>query len=182
MRGGPMQTEQKSWLARLVRNPVAIIGAIGSIFVVFANAGPALDGATNLWRRLTQPPARLETNWQGTWKSRSGYNYAFAMLLEVDESAAAKGQIRWELVATPPDSHLVGRVGETAIEYVSGEYDRAEGLAMVTGYLASDQTLIALDTYKFHVKPDKVSFVGMSKYRGEWEAEAGGTVIVTQHK
>ncbi len=99
-----METVPRSWASRLIRNPIAIIGAIGSIFVVLANAEPAMDGATHIWHRWTQPPARLETTWQGSWKSRDGFNYALAMQLQVTDSGAADGQITWELVATPPGS------------------------------------------------------------------------------
>ena len=175
-----MTDAPRSWAAKIIRNPVAILGAIGSVFVMLANAGPALDGATNLWRRWTQPPPSLETNWQGSWKSRDGYTYSFAMQLDVQDNGTADGQISWELIATPPKSHLASRAGESATEFVSGNYDREHSIAAVAGYKVSDPTLIALDTYKFQIKPDKVSFVGMSKHRGQWEAEAGGTVIVTE--
>src|SRR6185369_16735405 len=98
--GVPMETVPRSWASRLIRNPVAIIGAIGSVFVMLANAEPAMNGATHIWHRWTQPPPRLETTWQGTWKSRDGFNYALAMQLEVAESGDADGEISWELVAT----------------------------------------------------------------------------------
>jgi hypothetical protein len=175
-----METVPRSWASRLIRNPIAIIGAIGSIFVVLANAEPAMDGATHIWQRWTQPPARLETTWQGSWKSRDGFNYALAMQLQVADSGAADGQITWELVATPPGSFLQPRVGAIGIEYVRGRYDRSRGIATITGYKVSDPTLLALDSYKFQIKPDKISFVGMSKHRGGWEAAADGTVIVTE--
>ncbi len=175
-----METGQSSWTSRLIRNPFAIIGAIGSVFVVLANAEPAVNGATDLWHRWTQAPARLETTWQGTWKSRDGFNYALAMQLNVADSGAADGQISWELVATPPGNFLAPRIGSTGIEYVRGQFDRVKGLATLDGYKVSDPTLLALDSYKFQIKPDKISFVGMTKHRGEWEAEAGGTVIVTE--
>ncbi len=50
----------------------------------------------------------------------------------------------------------------------------------IKGYKVSDPTLLALDSYKFQIKSDQISFVGMSQHRGEWEAQAGGTVIVTE--
>lgn len=177
-----MLTFFRTTFSRLIRNPIAIIGAIGSVLVVLANAGPAVDGVANLWHRWTRQHAHLETHWQGTWKSRDGFNYAFAMQLDVQDNATAEGKIRWELVATPPNSHLVHRVGDSATEYVSGKYDKDDNVATISGYKVSDPTLIALDSYKFQIKSDKVSFVGMSKHRGEWEAEAGGSVIVTEKR
>lgn len=175
-----MTDAPKSWTAKIIRNPVAILGVIGSIFVVLANAGPALDGATNLWHRWTAPPTHLESTWQGDWKSRDGFHYGFAMQLDVAESGDAKGEISWELKATPPDSHLAPRIGDIGIEYVAGHFDRSKGLATLSGTKVSDPTLLALDAYKFQIKPDQISFVGMTKHRGSWEAQAGGTVIVTE--
>lgn len=175
-----MAEDRRSWIARLIRRPVAILGAIGSILVVLANAGPAIDGASNLWRRWTEQPTQLETNWQGSWKSREGFTFDFAMQLEVQESGTANGQISWQLVKTPPDSFLAPRTGDSAIEFVTGTYDREKRVAVVSGTKVSDPTLLALDSYKFQIKPDNVSFVGMSKHRGAWEAEAGGTVIVAE--
>lgn len=174
-----MFSSLKEAAARALKSPVAIIGLIGSVLVVLANASPAIDGAENLWRRWTRQHAGLETNWQGTWKSRTGYNYSFAMQLEVREDETAMGQINWELVATPPNSHLADRVGDTAIEYVSGRFDKADNIATIAGYDVSDPTLIARDTYKFQIKSDKISFVGMTKNHGDWAAEAQGSVIVT---
>lgn len=102
------------------------------------------------------------------------------MQLEVRGDNSAAGQIKWQLVGAPAQSPLAPRIGATGTEFVSGRYDRAKGIASVAGYLVSDPTLLALDTYRFQIRSDKVSFVGMTRYRGDWEAEAGGTVIVTE--
>ena len=174
------QSDQKSWLSRLIRNPIAIIGAIGSILVVLANADPAVNGATALWHRLTAPPTDLESTWQGTWKSREGFTFDFAMQLSVADSGAADGQISWKLIAAPPGSPLEKRVGGTGIEYVRGRFDQARGVAVLDGYKVSDPALIGTDSYKFQIKPDKITFLGMTKSHGEWTAEANGTVIVTE--
>lgn len=175
-----MADAPKSWAARLFKNPVAIIGVIGSLFVVFANAEGAINGINHLWHRWISPPARVESTWQGDWTSRDGYRYGFAMRLDAGDSGEAQGQISWELKATPKNSHLSQRIGAVGVEYVRGHFDRENGLATIAGYDVSDPTLLALDSYKFQIKPDKVSFVGMSQHRGEWEAQAGGSVIVTE--
>jgi len=177
--GVQLTSSLKATLLRAVKSPLAIISVIGGVLVVLANAAPAIDGAKNLWQRWTLQQAGLETNWQGTWKSRNGYNFAFAMQLDVREDETAEGKIRWELVATPPNSHLANRIGDSATEYVSGRFDKANNVATVAGYDVTDSTLIALDSYKFQIKNDKVSFIAMTKHRGEWEAEAQGSVIVT---
>ena len=177
-----MTAVPKSLFWRFVRNPVAIIGALGSILVVLANAEGGIEGASNLWRRWTAPPSSLESTWQGDWKSRDGYHYGFAMQLDVTDDGGAGGQISWELKATPKGSHLEKRIGAVGIEYVSGTFDRATGVAMIAGTRVTEPALLALDSYKFQIKPDKISFVGMSKHRGGWEAQAGGTVIVTEKK
>ncbi len=174
------QSNQKSFLSRLIRNPIAIIGAIGSALVVLANAEPAVNSATALWHRMTATPTNLESTWQGTWKSREGFSFDFAMQLNVADTGAADGQISWKLMVAPPDSPLTKRIGDTGIEYVRGTYDRAHSLAVLDGYEVSDPTLIGTDIYKFQIKSDKISFVGMTKSHGEWTAEANGTVIVTE--
>ena len=177
-----MATEQKSWVSRLIHNPFAIIGAIGSIFVVLSNAEGALDGVERLWHRWTAPPSQIESTWQGDWKSRDGYDYEFAMQLNATETGDAAGEISWQLKAAPPTSHLKTRIGAIGIEYVNGSFDRAKGLATISGYKVSDPTLLGLDSYKFQIKPDQISFIGMTKHRGDWEAQASGTVIVTEKK
>ncbi len=163
-----------------MRNPLAIVGAVGSVLVIIANAQPALNSATELWSRWANPPARLDTTWQGTWKSREGFTYNFAMQLGVADRGTAEGRINWKLMATPPGSFLEKRVGDTGIEYVRGHYDRARGLAVLDGYEVSDPSLLALDSYKFQIKPDRITFLGMTRSHGEWAAEASGTVIINE--
>ena len=177
-----MEVGSRTWRSRIIRNPLAIIGAVGSILVLLANAEQGIDGANHLWQRWTHAPARLESTWQGNWKSRSGWVFDFAMQLNIADNDDANGQISWQLVEAPPESALAARIGETGIEYVRGHYDRAQGLATLSGYKVDDPTLLALDSYKFQIKSDRISFVGMSKHHGEWEAQAGGSVILTQKK
>ena len=180
--GSEADNVPKRFLARLIRSPVAIIGALGSLFVVLANAEGALDGATHLWHRWTAPASQLESTWQGDWTSRDGYHYGFAMQLTATETGDADGQISWQLKATPQGSHLEKRIGAVGVEFVKGSFDRTKGLASIAGYKVSDPNLLALDSYRFQIKPDQVSFVGMTKHRGEWEAQASGTVIVSEKK
>jgi len=174
------QSDIRTRLARVMRNPLAIVGAIGSVLVIIANAAPALNSATELWSRWTHPPARLDTTWQGTWKSREGFTYNFAMQLAVSNGGSAEGRINWKLMATPPGSFLEKRVGDTGIEHVRGQYDRIRGLAVLDGYEVSDPSLLGVDSYKFQIKPDRITFLGMTRSHGEWAAEASGTVIVNE--
>jgi hypothetical protein len=159
---------------------VALLAVIVPLIVLLANGERAFDEARALWLRWTNASPVLETVWQGTWKSKGGYTFDFAMQLEVRGNNSASGQIKWQLVGTPANSALAPRTGERATEFVSGRYDRLNGIASIAGYAVSDPTLLALDTYRFQIRPDKVSFVGMTRYRGDWEAEASGTVIVTE--
>lgn len=172
----------KTLVERLRRKPLALLSVIATLFVVLANAKPAMDGAEKLWLDWTQKYPPLETIWQGSWKGRNGFNFALALRLNVLGDNSAQGQIRWELVAAPMDSRLASRVGAHATEFVSGRYDREKAIATLKGYRVSDPTLLALDTYKFQILSDKVSFVGMSRYRGEWQAEASGKVILTEKR
>jgi hypothetical protein len=158
---------------------VPLLAVVVPVVVLLANADQALDGARALWSRWTKPSPVLETVWHGTWKSRGGFTFDFAMQLRVEGDDQATGKILWELMETPANSQLAKRVGEKATEFVVGRYDRVNGVAAVKGYRVSDPTLLALDNYRFRIRPDKVSFVGMTEYRGDWEAQASGTVIVT---
>ena len=128
------------------------------------------------------PPTRLETIWQGDWGSREGFRYSFSAQLYVATDDDVEGKINWQLTATPGE-HLSDRVGSTAAEYVRGSYDRKTKLMTVAGYEVSDPTLIATDTYRLQIKPDGISFVGMTlHYTGEWSAQTTGTVIVSEAK
>ena len=176
------QPKGRSWLSRFIRNPITIIGLIGSVVAILANAEGAVDSVNHLWHRWSAPPAQLDTNWQGDWKSRNGYHYGFAMQLRVGESGAADGEISWQLKAAPPNSHLANRVGDVGVEYVRGTFDRAKGLANLNGYRVSDPTLLALDNYRFQIKSDQTTFIGMTKHYGDWEAAADGTVIVSERR
>lgn len=180
MEGTPASRWQR--LSRFLRNPVTAIGLIGSILVVLANAEGAINGVNGLWNRLATEGMALETTWQGDWKSRNGFHYGLAMRLGVAPSGAADGEISWQLLKAPEGNPLAGRIGATGIEYVSGLFDREDGIAILDGTRVSDPSLLALDSYKFQIKPDKHSFIGMSKHYGEWEAQATGTVIVTQRR
>ena len=170
----------RSWVQRLVRNPVAIIGALGSLFVVLANANAAIDGAQSLWRRWTTSPTDIVTTWQGEWKSRQGFHFGFAMELRAAPDGTADGEISWQLLAAPVGNPLETRIGATGIEYVKGHFDRAAGIATIDGYRVSDPTLLGMDSYRFQIKSDKSSFIGMTKNYGRWEAQTFGTVIVTE--
>lgn len=169
-----------SRLSRLVRNPVTIIGAVGSILVVLANANGAIDGVQTLWHRWSAPTPALITTWQGDWKSRNGFHFGFAMELRAAPDGQADGEISWQLLAAPPGNPLESRVGATGVEFVKGQFDRASGIALIAGYSVSDPTLLGTDTYRFQIRPDKSTFIGMSKDYGRWEAQASGSVIVTE--
>ena len=172
----PLKTVVRKARVRLV----ALLAIVVPIVVVLANGEQAFDAARGLWLRWTNASPVLETIWQGTWKSKGGFTFEFAMQLEVRGDNSAVGQIKWQLVGAPAQSPLALRIGATGTEFVSGRYDRTQGIASVAGHRVTDPTLLALDTYRFQIRSDKVSFVGMTRYRGDWEAEAGGTVIVAE--
>jgi hypothetical protein len=163
-----------------IRLTAAAIGATGTVVALLANADPAIDGAKRLWARFTTSPTPLETVWQGDWSSRQGMHFSFSAEIDVAANNEATGQISWQLTGTPPGYFLEPRIGSVAIEYVSGEYDREKKQMVVTGYRVSDPTLLALDTYRLQIKPDNISFIGMTRNHGEWEAQTAGAVIVTE--
>lgn len=159
---------------------MTLLAVLVPVVVLLANADRAYEESQKLWLRWTNTTPTLETIWQGTWKSRGGYTFSFAMRLDVHSDDSATGEINWQLIDTPLNSHLANRVGHKATEFVAGRYNRAQGIASIAGHKVSDPALLALDTYRFQLRPDKVTFVGMTRYRGDWEAEASGTVIVAE--
>lgn len=175
-----MERESAKGVGKVRGRVVAGLAVVVPIVVVLANGERAFDGTRDLWLRWTKRAPILETTWQGTWKSKNGFTFDFAMQLEVHGDDSATGQIKWQLMETPPNSPLARRVGDKATEFVSGRYDRVNGIASISGYEVDDPMLLARDTYRLQIRADKVSFVGMTKYRGDWEAAAGGTVIVTE--
>jgi hypothetical protein len=175
-----VEIQARSAIGKTRTRLVAALAIVVPVLVALANAERAIDEASALWLRWTKAAPVLDSIWQGTWKSKGGFTFDFAMQLEVAGDNSANGQIKWQLVGAPPQSPLAPRIGSKGTEYVSGRYDRTNGIASIAGYSVSDPTLLALDTYRFQMRPDKVSFVGMTKYRGDWEAEASGTVIVTE--
>jgi hypothetical protein len=174
-----MSTDAKGKWAP-VRLTIGAVGAIGAVVALLANADPAIDGAKRLWARFTVSPVPLETVWQGDWSSRDGFHFSFAAKIDVAADDQAVGQITWQLTRTPPGSFLEPRIGSVAVEYVSGQYDREKKQMLVTGYDVSDPTLLARDTYRLQIKSDNLSFIGMTKHHGEWEAQTTGSVIVSE--
>jgi hypothetical protein len=172
----------RSSIGKTRNRVVAVLAVIVPIVVILANGGRAFDEVSSAWLRWTKAAPALETIWQGSWKSKGGFTFDFAMHLDVAGDDSATGQIKWQLVGAPVESPLAPRIGSKGTEFVSGRYDRINGIASIAGYAVSDPTLLALDTYRFQMKSDKVSFVGMTRYRGDWEAEASGTVIVTDKR
>jgi hypothetical protein len=170
----------RSVIGKARNRVVAVLAVVVPIVVILANGERAFDEASAVWLRWTKAAPVLETIWQGSWKSKGGFTFDFAMQLDVAGDDSATGQIKWQLVGAPAESPLTPRIGSKGTEYVSGRYDRINGIASIAGYAVSDPTLLALDTYRFQMRSDKVSFVGMTRYRGDWEAEASGTVIVTE--
>jgi hypothetical protein len=163
---------------KLRTNPFVVgIIVVGTLLIALANTGRSLSELRQLWTGWTQQYPALETTWHGSWMGRDGHKFLFAMQLEVAANDAAEGYISWQLVSTPAGSHLAHRVGAVANEFVKGRFDRRENIAIVEGYDVSDPTLLALDSYKLQIRPDK-TFVGMTKHRGDWEAQASGNVIV----
>jgi hypothetical protein len=133
---------------------VAVLAIVVPIVVVLANGERAFDETSAVWLRWTTRAPVLETIWQGSWKSKGGFTFDFAMQLDVAGDDTATGQINWQLVGAPAESPLASHIGSKETEFVSGRYDRINGIASIAGYAVSDPTLLALD--------DKVSFVGMT--------------------
>jgi hypothetical protein len=154
----------------------------GTVLAGLASTGKGIEELKSLWANWTYKPPRLQTIWQGTWQDRDGYRFDFAMQLEVLENDSAKGRVSWKLIETPSGSIIARRIGSVASEFVSGTFDRKEGVAELSGNGVSDPTLLVTDHYIFRIHADKTSFIGKTKNHGDWEAQASGTVLtVAEH-
>jgi hypothetical protein len=162
---------------------IAVIGLVGSLLALLANA----DAVLGAWTRWTTKPTALETTWQGEWASPRGTRFTYAMEIAVTPEDQAEGVIRWQLAGTPPGYFLENRIGDTADEFVRGTFDREKRLMLVEGYAVSDPTLLVTDAYRLAVDKDGISFIGMTKDDGgnegdRWRAQTTGTVIISEVK
>ena len=170
----------KTTLSRAKTHPLILaIVVLTTILTGLASTGTAIETVSTLWSKWTHPAPALDTTWQGVWERPDGHAFTFVMRLTILSNDTAKGQIRWRLLRTPPDSIVKDRVNDEAIEFVSGTYNRDAHVVEVQGNRVSDPTLIIVDDYKFQILNDNVSFEAITRASGDrWDAAARGRVIV----
>ena len=104
--------------------------------------------------------------WRGEWRDRDGFVFALDMELSAEDERRIEGQIEWTLEASP---RLLERrkVGERAIEYVRGSFDRESGSLSLEGYRQDDpRNVIGLDVYRLDLSGDVLS--GKTRNHGPW--------------
>ena len=64
----------------------------------------------------------------------------------------------------------MNKVGLSAIEFVRGTFDPANGIVKMSGYRKDDPdgVLVMLDEYKLTVSPDGKSLTGLARNGGKW--------------
>ena len=158
---------------------VAGLVLVGIVIIAVANTGTAFERIGELWGKWTRGTPTLDSTWQGDWTRHDGPRFSFVMNLVVSPNNSARGTIRWTLRDVPPGFWLTPRLGDEAIETVSGTFDRETGVANLQGDGVSDTTLIATDVYKFQVL-EGGRFQAMTEtHKGRWDAKAEGKVIVS---
>lgn len=128
-----------------------------------AFATPALAEPVTAEQQLV-----VEKSWTGTWTGGGGYIYSGVLTLSVGDDGAVDGAIAWTLRRVPPTNDQ-SRVGESAVESVSGAYSPTLGAIALQGYAASDETLIGLDLYRLVLAEDGSRIVGITEAGGGWD-------------
>jgi hypothetical protein len=154
-----------------------------TVLVGIAKGGEAIETLSRLWHKWATSKPIFDTTWQGVWEKPDGHTFSFVMKLAVPANDSTSGLILWRLVNTPALSHLQPRIGDEAIEFVSGTYDRMAHVLEVAGDSVTDESLLATDSYKFKVLQDSISFVAMTQTNeGRWDASANGRVIIVPRR
>lgn len=122
---------------------------------------------------LLQDVPRLSPrgNWTGDWSSTSGAYLTIAVDLSDDGTGKVSGQIEWTLRRTTrPDK--MSKIGMSATEYVSGQFDPVSRTLTLKGYRTNDpyQVLVMLDSYRLSLSADTRHLNGSARNGGKWNA------------
>lgn len=117
------------------------------------------------------------STWSGRWSGGEGFVYDFEMELTVNGDEVSGG-ITWTLKTAPASREdVANRIGDSAVENVTGSYDASTGKLTLTGNSVSDATLIATDVYSIDISGDGDSFSGVTKgNEGSWTNPISGTL------
>lgn len=114
-------------------------------------------------------PAELLGVWQGQWVSPYGTTFSARLRLEpAGADDGVRGAIDWAMTSTPQESKR-SKVGLTAVEYVTGNYDRGARRLVMEGYRKEDPNdIISLDKYRLTLAEGGESLEGKTWNHGGW--------------
>lgn len=119
------------------------------------------------------PPAIKNINpggrWSGDWSTATGAYLTIKVDLQTDGSGRTGGQIEWTLQRTPRTDKM-DKIGLSAIEYVSGEYNSTTQVLTLKGYAKNDpyDVLVMLDDYRLNLSDDNRRLTGAARNGGKW--------------
>ena len=103
------------------------------------------------------PVVELPSSWRGEWVSDDGefrYSFVLSLFQSPQSEAFVEGAFEWTLEEGP--GPYQGRLGETAIEWVTGRPLGRSRMLILAGYAVSDSTLIAADAYRLVMSGDAI--------------------------
>lgn len=103
------------------------------------------------------PDLELPSAWRGEWISDDGefrYSFVLSLIRSPQSDAFVEGSFEWTLEEAP--GPYQDRLGETAVEWVSGRPLGRSRMLILAGYAVSDSTLIAADAYRLVVSGDAI--------------------------
>ncbi|HTF56116.1 MAG TPA: WD40 repeat domain-containing protein [Planctomycetota bacterium] len=133
----------------------------------------SVRGDLAAWRAREAGPQ--ESRWEGRWSNAEGFVYDFVLDLKVDAGKVA-GKFTWTL-KTCPDTRddLKGRVGASGTEELTGTWDSATRTVELKGEKVSDETLLAMDSYRIKVADSGDAIEGATRgNNGKWECKISG--------
>jgi hypothetical protein len=109
--------------------------------------------------------------WSGSWSTQSGTLFDFDLTLS-RQVMALDGSIRWTMRRTARTDKS-DKIGQSATEYVRGNFDPTTGTVNLTGYSKDDpnSVLVMLDVYKLQISTDGKKLTGTARNGGKWNGK-----------
>jgi hypothetical protein len=145
----------------------------GLISLTLIVLGPAALAAP---RNAAPPPAptidraALAGSWTGTWTGGS-FKYDANVVLDVDAVGNIAGTMTWTLRSTP-NANGKSKLGQRAVEYVSGKYYPATEAVVLDGYRREDPFDIwEADKYRLIMSPTHQTMGGITGEHETWSGQ-----------
>lgn len=150
MPGEQLSEDRRSWAREIVIGViVAVISAILLARLGLVEQRGAAPSAIGVMGAVPTAGGAKEIILTGRWTGVTGHTFTLRADLAVD-GVRVDGQIKWKLIAAPPTSFLLDRVGQGGIEKVSGHLNGNKVSLAGTevdapGLLVTDSYVVELD-------------------------------------